>query len=138
MRFIQKSAEPPDSIREWRQVQERVGVNLDYDSFTRKPQLHTELVNEQFGLCPYTGAPVDDRLGGYQGKVANLSFQPHISTLSPVAYAERRWRLAAACTVARYAKIWITIISWPRWRSEETSRRHNRRSSPLRGPPAME
>ncbi len=66
MRYIQKHAQPPASIREWLEVQEPLGVNLDSPSFTRKAQLRGELITEQFGLCAYTGAPLDDRLGGYQ------------------------------------------------------------------------
>ncbi len=83
MRYIQKSDEPPASIRGWLEVQEPLRINLDYDSFTRKPELRAELIAEQFGLCAYTGAPLDDRLGGYHGQVENLSFQPHIEHIKP-------------------------------------------------------
>jgi hypothetical protein len=83
MRFIQKSNDPPTSIREWRTVQEPVGVNLDYYCFTRGPQLRAELVAEQLGLCAYTGTPLDDRLGTYQGSASNLSFHSHIEHIKP-------------------------------------------------------
>jgi uncharacterized protein (TIGR02646 family) len=83
MRYIQKNDQPPASIREWREVQEPVGVNLDYNSFTRKPALRAELIAEQFGLCAYTGAPLDERLGGYQATDQNLVFQAHIEHIKP-------------------------------------------------------
>lgn len=81
MRYIHKSIESPDSIRAWREVQEHLKVNLDYPSFTRKPQLRAELIAEQFGLCAYTGAPIDERLGGLNDE--NLAFQAHIEHVKP-------------------------------------------------------
>ncbi|MEO8493885.1 MAG: hypothetical protein ABI614_02365 [Planctomycetota bacterium] len=86
MRYIAKSIQPPPSIREWRAVQEPVGVNLDYSSFTRAPQLRGELIAEQSGLCAYTGAPIDERLGGYHDD--NLVFQAHIEHVKPRAICE--------------------------------------------------
>lgn len=83
MRYIEKSDEPPASIRAWRVVQEPTGVNLDYNSFTRKPELRAELIAEQFGLCAYTGAPLDDRLGGYEQADEDLAYQPHIERIKP-------------------------------------------------------
>jgi hypothetical protein len=62
MRYIQKRNEPPASIRKWCELQEPVGVNLDYRSYTRKPELRAELIAEQFGLCAYTGTPLDEVL----------------------------------------------------------------------------
>ena len=83
MRHIPKGKAPPASIREWREVQEPVGLNLDYDSFNRKAALRAELVEEQYGLCGYTGTPLDDRLGGYQETDRNLAFQAHIEHIKP-------------------------------------------------------
>ncbi len=65
MRHIQKQTQPPEAIREWRTVQLPVGVNLSYPNFTRKPELRAELIRDQFGLCAYTGTPIDERLVGY-------------------------------------------------------------------------
>src|SRR4051794_7336113 len=79
MRYIEKPAEPPASIREWLEAQLPVGLNLDYRSFNDKPRLRAELIAEQFGLCAYTGTPIDDRLVGFQDN--NLVFQAHIEHL---------------------------------------------------------
>jgi hypothetical protein len=46
------------------------------------------LITEQFGLCAYTGAPLDDRLGAYQGRADNLSFEPHIEHVKPRAVCQ--------------------------------------------------
>jgi hypothetical protein len=83
MRYIEKSDLPPDSIREWLEVQLPVGLNLDYGSFNDKPRLRSELIAEQFGLCAYTGAPIDERLEGYRELEKNLAFQPHIEHVKP-------------------------------------------------------
>ena len=63
MRWIDKSGPPPTALVEYLENQRPTGVNLDYDSFTRKPQLRGELTAQQFGLCALTGAAVDARLG---------------------------------------------------------------------------
>lgn len=81
MRFIQKQDEPPRSIQEWLQEQLPVGLNLDYRNFNDKPSLRQELIAEQFGLCAYTGTPIDDRLGGYSDE--NFAFQAHIEHVKP-------------------------------------------------------
>ncbi len=81
MRYIVKSADPPASIREWLVVQLPVGLNLDYPSFNDKPALRRELIVEQYGLCAYTGTPIDERLVGYRD--ANLVFQAHIEHVKP-------------------------------------------------------
>ena len=83
MRYIQKRNQPPESIRKWCELQEPVGVNLDYQSFARKPELRAELIAEQFGLCAYTGTPLDERLSGYKAREQNLAFQPHIEHIKP-------------------------------------------------------
>jgi hypothetical protein len=67
MRFIQKPAAPPPSIATFLQNQLPVGVNLDYDQgFGRKEELLHELTAQQYGLCAYTGAPIDDRMANLQ------------------------------------------------------------------------
>jgi hypothetical protein len=79
MRYIEKIAEPPASIREWLEAQLPVGLNLDYRSFNDKPRLRAELIAEQFGLCVYTGTPIGERLLGFHDD--NLVFQAHIEHL---------------------------------------------------------
>jgi len=86
MRYIAKSADPPQSIREWLAAQLPVGLNLDYPNFSRKPALRDELIAEQHGLCAYTGAPIDERLGGYEDE--NLVFQAHIEHVKPRAVCQ--------------------------------------------------
>ncbi len=81
MRHIVKSADPPASIREWLDVQQPVGLNLDYRNFNEKPALRHELIAEQYGLCAYTGTPIDDRLAQFED--ANLAFQAHIEHIKP-------------------------------------------------------
>jgi len=68
MRYIQKGDDAAASIREFIAVQmsQEIPVNLDYEQgFGRKAQLLKELIAEQFGLCAYTGLPVDVRLDEY-------------------------------------------------------------------------
>ena len=81
MRYIEKADAPPASIREWLVIQLPVGLNLDYHSFNDKPQLRAELTAEQFGLCAYTGTPIDERLMGFRDD--NLVFQAHIEHVKP-------------------------------------------------------
>lgn len=87
MRFIQKSAQPPQSIAAFLQNQLPIGVNLDYEhGFGRQPQLRGELVAEQFGLCAYTGAPIDDRITSLQpppGAAARVRYLAHNEHLKP-------------------------------------------------------
>lgn len=86
MRHIAKSVLPPQSIREWLEIQIPVGLNLNYPNFNRKPALRQELIAEQFGLCAYTGAPIDERLGGFHNM--NYVFQSHIEHVKPRAVCE--------------------------------------------------
>ena len=76
MRHIAKSPDRPASIREWLVEQLPVGLNLEYKSFNDKPRLRGELIAEQFGLCAYTGTPLDERLGSFTHD--DFVFQPHI------------------------------------------------------------
>ncbi|MCP4676940.1 MAG: hypothetical protein GY854_15765 [Deltaproteobacteria bacterium] len=41
------------------------------------------MIAEQFGICAYTGTPLDDRLGPLQDAVPNLVFQPHVEHIKP-------------------------------------------------------
>ena len=75
MRYIEKTTEPA-SITNWKEANKDLDVNLDYQSFQGKSDLRHELVEEQLGLCAYTGMPVDKRLGLLPE--SNLSYSCHI------------------------------------------------------------
>lgn len=74
MRYIAKSADPPQSIREWLAAQLPVGLNLDYPNFSRKPALRDELIAEQHGLCAYTARRLMNALAGMRTRI--LCFRP--------------------------------------------------------------
>jgi len=56
-------------------------VNLTYRDFPQKAALCEVLTREQFGLCGYTGTPVDDRIGHYQASSSRVTFRNHIEHL---------------------------------------------------------
>lgn len=56
-------------------------VNLTYRDFPRKSQLREALTREQYGLCGYTGTPVDERIAQYQPINPVASFSSHIEHL---------------------------------------------------------
>ena len=56
-------------------------LRLDYGSFSRAPQLRNLLIQEQKGLCAYTGVGVDDRLVERVPQREGHSFKPHIEHL---------------------------------------------------------
>src|SRR5258708_108588 len=56
-------------------------VNLTYGDFRHKAALQELLTREQFGLCGYTGTPVDDRISQYQPDNAGTTFRNHIEHL---------------------------------------------------------
>jgi hypothetical protein len=96
MRWIDKSGPPPTALTEFLGLQRPVGLNLDYDSFTRKPQLRQELTAQQFGLCALTGAAIDGRLGqlapdGYVVAALGerLKIKSHNAHLKPQAVCKR-------------------------------------------------
>jgi len=92
MRWINKSAEPPPSLREYVAAQTPVGHGLDYRTFastaapgggSRGGQLRRELTAEQCGLCAYTGAGIDSRVGRLEDAQAKLKFSAHNEHLKP-------------------------------------------------------
>ena len=96
MRWIDKSGPPPVALEEYLNIQRPTGVNLDYRSFSRKPQLRRELTAQQFGLCALTGAPIDARMGhltpdGYMTAASGerLRIKSHNAHLKPQAVCER-------------------------------------------------
>jgi hypothetical protein len=56
-------------------------VNLTYRDFPNKAALRKALTQEQFGLCGYTGTPVDDRIADYQPGNPGSTFCNHIEHL---------------------------------------------------------
>jgi hypothetical protein len=96
MRWIDKSGPPPRALEEYLEIQRPAGVNLDYDAFTRKPQLRRELTVQKFGLCALTGAPIDARLGqlapdGYVESVSGMrvKIKSHNAHLKPQKLCEQ-------------------------------------------------
>jgi hypothetical protein len=57
-------------------------LRLDYGSFTRTSQLRDLLIEEQKGLCAYTGAGLDHRLVKRAPSRDDYSYKPHIEHLT--------------------------------------------------------
>jgi hypothetical protein len=56
-------------------------VNVTYKDFRGKPNLLAVLTAEQFGLCGYTGAPVDERISNLTSPSGQATFRNHIEHL---------------------------------------------------------
>lgn len=56
-------------------------VNLTYQCFPKKRDLLAILTAEQFGLCGYTGAPVDERISTLESPSGQATFRSHIEHL---------------------------------------------------------
>jgi len=56
-------------------------VNLTYSDFRNKADLLAILTGEQFGLCGYTGAPVDERISRLEATNVEVRFANHIEHL---------------------------------------------------------
>lgn len=56
-------------------------VNLTYRDFPHKAVLREILTREQYGLCGYTGTPIDDRIAQFQPEKADAIFSSHIEHL---------------------------------------------------------
>ncbi|MBU2642546.1 MAG: hypothetical protein KJ889_12150 [Gammaproteobacteria bacterium] len=56
-------------------------VNLTYKDFRAKADLLAILTAEQFGLCGYTGAPVDKRISNFKSPTGPATFRNHIEHL---------------------------------------------------------
>ncbi len=92
MRWISKSDQQPPSIRDYMKAQAIVGHGFDYKTFAstaspngggRGRQLCRELTAKQCGLCAYTGAGIDSRLGTLSDPQAKLKFSAHNEHLKP-------------------------------------------------------
>lgn len=102
MRWIEKTETPP-AIRDYLAAQAPVGHGLDYETFastgsplggTRGGQLRGELIREQHGLCAYTGAGIDQRIGDLAEPAKRLKFSPHNEHLKPQSECRRELRAA--------------------------------------------
>lgn len=84
MRNIAKS-QPPECLQTFIDGQLAIDpepVNLTYGDFRDKSKLLGELTAEQFGLCGYTGAPVDDgRISKLKSPSDEVTFRNHIEHL---------------------------------------------------------
>jgi len=98
MRRIHKPDIAPAAIREYLENQTPVGHGLDYRTFSqtaspqggsRGGQLCRELTAEQFGLCAYTGAGIDKRLGNAVDPNRRLGFRSHNEHLKPQSVCRR-------------------------------------------------
>jgi len=92
MRWISRPGQAPPSIRDYLVSQANVGHGMDYETFastgapdggSRGAQLCRELTAEQYGLCAYTGAGIDSRLGALNDPQAKLKFSAHNEHLKP-------------------------------------------------------
>lgn len=86
MRKIEKQAYMPECLREFIELQQETGppiVNLSYPNFQnpRKRQLQDFLTQEQFGICGYTGAPLDERIVNLDGPRSEIAYTNHIEHL---------------------------------------------------------
>jgi hypothetical protein len=108
MRCIIKSGDTPSSIRDYLVAQQAVGHGFSYRTFsqtsipgrggTRGHQLCEQLTAEQFGLCAYTGAGIDKRLGTAPAPGKNLKFSAHNEHLKPQSFCKQEL-IAAGKTV---------------------------------------
>ena len=106
MRWIRKPPEPPAAIAEYLAAQAPVGHGLDYPTFSgtgvpgapgsgsRGGQLCRALIAQQHGLCAYTGAPIDHRIGKLKDPEEKLTFRAHNEHLK--AQSQCRAELEAA------------------------------------------
>jgi len=97
MRFIAKG-DVPACLQDWVDVNMAMEepVNVSYARFPCRKQLLGELTDEQFGLCGYTGAPVDEeRVSGLKNSTASpASFKSHIEHLKSQAVCKQEVRTA--------------------------------------------
>jgi hypothetical protein len=103
MRWISKPEQPPASIRDYLVAQATVGHGMDYPTFastgapgggSRGGQLRRELTIEQCGLCAYTGAGIDGRLGRLTDPAAKLKFSAHNEHLKPQSVCKQELQTA--------------------------------------------
>jgi uncharacterized protein (TIGR02646 family) len=86
MRYISKRDETPECLAKFIADQQGAGVNLCYNAFRDKRQLLEHLLQEQGGICAYTGVGLDDRL---PKPSENTAFEAHIEHLKSQAECRR-------------------------------------------------
>jgi len=83
MRKIDKQPETPRCLAEFIELQQQIGppvINLCYSCFQNpghRELLHI-LTEEQFGICGYTGAPIDERVGNLVSQHNGIAYSNHI------------------------------------------------------------
>jgi hypothetical protein len=83
MRKITKNG-TPECLQQFIDAQlaiEPSPINITYNDFDHKKQLRDILTEEQYGLCGYTGAAVDDRIARLQAANNRIRFSNHIEHL---------------------------------------------------------
>ncbi|MBS0368065.1 MAG: hypothetical protein JSS57_02575 [Proteobacteria bacterium] len=83
MRKITKS-QPPECLQSFIDGQlaiEPEPLNVTYKDFRAKAELLSILTSEQFGLCGYTGVPVDERITHLKSPTNQATFRNHIEHL---------------------------------------------------------
>jgi hypothetical protein len=83
MRHITKPVDPPKLIQDWLNSQLSISINVSYEQFDSKNALCIELTKQQFGLCAYTGMPIDQRLCDYNND-SNFKFRAHNEHVKPI------------------------------------------------------
>lgn len=85
MRKIKKDPTEPFCLTEFIQAQLSIDpvVNLTYDDFgnPNRRSFREHLTNEQYGICGYTGVPVDERLCNFSPSKPDVRYTNHIEHL---------------------------------------------------------
>jgi hypothetical protein len=95
MRYLPKAPPPPPVLAEYLRAQTDLGYNLDYASFSRAREYRQALIEEQHGLCGYTGVAIDARLVNRrqalaeQSPPATVKLQAHTEHLKPQSECRR-------------------------------------------------
>ena len=76
-------------------------VNLTYRDFPNKLALREVLTREQYGLCGYTGTPVDDRMAQLRSNDAGTSFRNHVEHLK----SQKACRAEVVARGAEYGRV---------------------------------
>ena len=92
MKWIDKSASTSTAIRDYLALQTPIGHGLSYKTFASAgapgggswgAKLRAELTADQRGLCAYTGAGIDERLGRLADPNKRVVFASHNEHLKP-------------------------------------------------------
>jgi hypothetical protein len=95
MRWIDKSGPAPNALTSYISAQQALEppVGLSYNDYPGRRDLRDALVAEQFGLCAFTGVPIDKRDSGPKlttsSKKGQVGFSVHNAHLKPRCVCER-------------------------------------------------